>query len=510
MHILDIGICVDNQDPKHMGRIRINRYSDQTGVVEGVFKDYEKWGTKDLFVASPLLPANFNFIPEIGQAIKIINYNTDKDSVNMEYISGPFTNMHDFNGQSHTGQLENTSYGSVVKHGPDIIDKNGVYVNPKSEGSFAKHNHYGIYGKYGSDVIFTDDGVMLRGGKFKSKKSQNANEKSVTVDHPIMAEKSSNLYLKKFPSTLENVLQLDIQETLPTGDLKFLIEYELESMDFPTNLNFKFWQLKPDYNKNYRIESSNLSSVPIYSDYSQLITNTSLQYKVQNSTGQTSLVIEVTGITQASSWVRNIISTLHTKGLNNQLTNLTDISGNTLTNKFNYTGDIHPFYFRPTSEFQNLTGNTLDFLNNVNVYSTIQQGLIYRSDQINPQPILNKINREIVKEYDGEQTFAALKSDKVYLISSDTNLSDKKVDFFTLDPYELTQTDYIDNIDKNTYSTVRGENLINVLRAIRDLLESHKHDILEPLEQSDQNFVKLDNLFKTLENDILNSSIRIN
>ena len=519
MKIIDIGICVDNMDPKHMGRIRINRYSDQTGVTEGAFQDYEPWGDRDLFVASPFLPLNSNFIPEIGQAVKIINYNTEKDTVNMEYISGPFTNMHDFNGQNHTGQLKNTSYGAVVQSGPDVIDSLGNYINPKSEGSFAKHKDHGIYGKYGSDVIFTENGVMMRGGKFRSKKAQTTNERLVSINQPIMANKSSNLYLKKFPTTVQNVEEYIKDISLPKGDLKYVVEYELDSASFDVDgnfvtgntasVNFYIWQTSQDYSGSYRIENSNLSSVPIYPSYTKLVTNESNEYTVQNQSGRTDLTISipVDNMKQAQSWVRNFITLLHTHGLDNNLTEE--------KNKFSYTGDIHPFFYRPKLGFESTTNSTKlatikTFLDGINVYSTYTKGLIYSKNQITPQPTTKHVLKNSTKEFTGEQTFSALKSDKVYLLSTDSNLADKSVDFFTLDPYELTQLDYIDNIDKNTYSTVRGENLVNILYAMRDLLESHIHDIGETLEQTDPNFQKLDKLFKTLENDILNNSIRIN
>ena len=85
MKIIDIAICIDNNDPKGIGRIRAVRYSSYTGELEKAF-DYDAWDDKDLFTAIPFLPTNLNFIPEKGQAVKIINYDTKKDTVNIEYI----------------------------------------------------------------------------------------------------------------------------------------------------------------------------------------------------------------------------------------------------------------------------------------------------------------------------------------------------------------------------------------------------------------------------------------
>ena len=105
-------------------------------------------------------------------------------------------------------------------------------------------------------------------------------------------------------------------------------------------------------------------------------------------------------------------------------------------------------------------------------------------------------------------------SDKFFLLSTDlgTNESNNPVPFTDLNPYELTQQDYIKRIEPATYATVRGENLLKVLNAIIKVLFSHVHnpamDIENQFAYKDGNSLKL--LRETLENDILNKSIRIN
>ena len=85
MKIIDIAICVDNIDPKGMGRIRCVRYNDYVGEKENSTK-YEKWSQDDPFIASPFLPNNINFVPENGQSVKLLNYNTDNENINLEYV----------------------------------------------------------------------------------------------------------------------------------------------------------------------------------------------------------------------------------------------------------------------------------------------------------------------------------------------------------------------------------------------------------------------------------------
>ena len=112
----------------------------------------------------------------------------------------------------------------------------------------------------------------------------------------------------------------------------------------------------------------------------------------------------------------------------------------------------------------------------------------------------------------GEQSFSNLSADRVYITSTSPNIgvNVKKIDFSNLDEYELTQDDYVTKIEPNTYAMVRGENLYNLIMAMKNLIDSHIHNINEPLVKSDPNWVKLNELIETLRNDLLNDSLRIN
>jgi hypothetical protein len=181
---------------------------------------------------------------------------------------------------------------------------------------------------------------------------------------------------------------------------------------------------------------------------------------------------------------------------------------------------MHPFYFRPTEHFLNLsttntgdTENKLTILNNIIVKTKgPQAGLIYSLN--NPSP--NETTQDVIQEVttldpnSGEQSFAAVTSDKIYFLSSNTNEANLSVPFVKLDKYEYTQQDYITKIDPNTYSTVRGDVLLKFLKTVYNLFESHVHNLATPLIQSDPNFMELQNQITTLENDMLNKSIRIN
>jgi hypothetical protein len=509
MKIIDIGICIDNQDPEGLGRIRYIRYSTSPGYIEGAIQNYTSWDRSDLFTAIPFLPTNINFIPEKGQTVKILNYDTDKETVNSEYIAGPFTTVHDFNAQTHSAQLNKTSYGVFAKDSASIFNKNGDYVNKKSEGSIAKTSDYAVYGKYGSDVIFTENGLQLRGGKLLSKKSASITNKVDMVTTPIMANKSSVLYLKKFDKKQEFKPDETTEKKIESKDLKAIIEYDVVNFDTTTgSIDFYVYLVGTFKNEDvrtyggiYRTNNPELYSVPLLTGYTEQITN---------EVGTPTFTVSgPTNDVPTHILIRDTIKKIHTS------LNLTDFDP-TLPHALE---DLHPFYFRPTNESKTRTlssgdaSNRTSIFNGVKVNNSIEHGLVYSETRFDPPMIEVKKTEMILKDSSEniEQSFSALKSDKIYFLSTDASVvSNKPIDFYKLDKYELTQENYLKDVEPNTYSMVRGENLINLLRSIIELLNGHHHNLMGPLVKGDPNYIKLMEIFKTVEDDILNKSIRIN
>lgn len=99
----------------------------------------------------------------------------------------------------------------------------------------------------------------------------------------------------------------------------------------------------------------------------------------------------------------------------------------------------------------------------------------------------------------------------MYLLSTDTNFTNKTIPFDTLNEYEWVQDDYLKKIDPNTYSLVRGEILLEVLRTMYSVLINHKHNInkVYPREDFAEHY-QMEALFQKLEDELLNKSIRTN
>jgi hypothetical protein len=500
MKLIDVGICVENIDPRGIGRIRCKSYSEFTSAKENAVK-YEKWGIDDPFVLQPFLPLNINVIPQIGQAVKILSYNLDNSILDREYIAGPFSNSHDFLNQTYTKQLENTTYGVAVKKTPDLFNENGKYINPKFEASLANKNDFGLYGKYGSDIVFTENGVNIRGGKLVDKDHASESQLNSLINHPVMSNKFASISLKKFPkkATLES--KLEYKYVGENKNLNYLIEYTIESFETPIIVKFFVYKIQKVYGDKTKTN--------IFDLYTELPESIIKLINVENDDITATHQVIVNNINDAYIEINNFISSLHEKSLN---------KFNTLYSEEN----LHPFYYRPTKELIEYVPvdeiekkSKITLLNNIQPYGKLptQNALIWSKERITPK--VQEIPKQIpyVKQHKNspEQTFATIKSDKIYFMSTDSNESDKNINFSILNKYEFTQEDYINNIEKNTYSTVRGENLLNILKQMMIVLFDHRHNLTKPMaKEGYDDYHKLVEMIKNMENDILNKSIKIN
>ena len=508
MKIVDIAKCVDNVDPLGIGRIRVSRYNEYTGQKEKAI-DYEPWSDRDLFLAYPFLPSNMNFIPEINQSVKLIQYDTDKDTVNVEYVAGPFTTMYDFNGQTFSQQIANTTYGTNVKHKPAIRNTTGQYVNKKSENTFANEKDFAIYGKYGSDVLFTENGLQLRGGKLLSKEAASSVNRQTLTDYPLMSQKSARVYLKKFPKklTIQNVKTTNIN--VESKNLNYLVEYTVDNLNNNATgytINIFVYKILDGYGEIYNTNN--------FTEHTNVNRSTLKLINLDGTNNTPTFSETVNSIKDVYKEIRDKIFSIHDKDL-------------TELNSQYDSGDIHPYFFRPTDEFKTrqvdiISGTTESdnrqtILNNVNVLRIGPgSGLIWSSTNANPtSQKVDTIEQQLVIDPNTpEQTFGTVSADKIYFLSTDLgeNEGPNPVPFYDLDGYDYTQEDYIKKIDLNTYSTVRGENLLKLLNKIIEVIFTHRHNPLMPIsgqfDYTDGNELK--ELYKTIENDILNKSIRIN
>jgi len=498
MQIIDIGICVDNTDPKGLGRIRYRPYSLYESEIKLAF-NYSKWDENDPFIAIPFLPLHINIVPQEKQSVKLLRYDSEKTAQNVEYVAGPFTSPHNLDGQTFTSQHKDTTYGGeIVKSTKDIRNTDGVFNSPASPEAVIRDSDSGFRGKYGSDIIFTENGLQLRGGMLKSKDGKN---KQSILDFPQLAKKMGRLSMKKFSKTLQSYNEVTTTTAVDTSRIKFIIEYELDDLTVPRELKLFVYKVVPGSGEQF------MSDV--------------FTYDSPFNTGDQDLVrlINTGNTTTDPTYIINLSETISSGYIElREVLYLIDTEGLTALNYSYPKETVHPFYYRPTTNLkldETNDGNKTTFLNGVQVRNLHSPGgLVYSRQSVSP-PIVEKekiqtVAREV--KNGGEQSLSNYSADKIYITSTspNTGVNVKKIDFDALDNYELTQDDYIKKIEPNTYGMVRGENLYNLLVSMKNLFDSHIHNINEPLVKTDPNWVKLNELIETMRNDLLNDSIRIN
>jgi hypothetical protein len=156
--------------------------------------------------------------------------------------------------------------------------------------------------------------------------------------------------------------------------------------------------------------------------------------------------------------------------------------------------------------------NSGDLIEKVTYHTRTSNGLVFSNTSIDVPiktttkkvPFLNKVS-------DVDQTFAAITADNIlYLSTTNPGVDGKQVDFSSLDKYEYTQEDYLQKILPNTFATVRGEKLIEILELITLILLNHKHGILTEPKYFKSAIDTLKKLIERSKQDMLNNSIRIN
>lgn len=521
MQIIKIATCIDNNDPKGLNRIRYIDYDETIGAKENALK-YEPWDDNDPFIAGPFLPTNINHIPSVSQAVRIIRYDTGKTLINVEYIAGPFSTNYDYESQTFSQQTSSLTFGQATKQKQDIVNESGE-LPPDSKNAFAKNKHFGIDGKYGSDAIFTNNGIVLRGGKLLTKESATTKERKRLTDYPIVSKKVAKLQLKKFPQKKVSVTEQTPKTIYDNATLKYIIEYSVDDITNPTTLNFYIIQVTSQY--EYLLKSNS------FTEFTIIPSGTTTLLNSDNTTITPTWSYNLTTVQDWSTMtisgkISDICSEIRTKLLHIQSEGFKGTFPIGIEQKFSNPDkdlkDIYPFYFRPTSEFRKrATSNNTEKSLKQSILSGVklsgngptEYGLVWSQTQFNAPS--NVVTDEITKLKTDtgtrEQTFASLVGDRLYLLSMDTNFTGVPIDFTQLDSYEYTQEDYLNKIDPNTYALVRGDVLLEFLRAMYNVLTSHVHNINKPYARGDYDAHNImEDLFNKLENDLLNKSIRTN
>jgi hypothetical protein len=493
MQIISIGVVVDINDPRGFGRIRARDITETDSARADAIANWEKWSKNDPFVYTPFLPNHINIIPQVQQSVKLVRYDNEKDLQNQEYVPGPYTTPHDFLGQDQESQLTETTFGARSKKTPAIksfgtnqkvYDDN--YIRSESVATLPKLNDIALSGNYGSDLILTEQGLQLRAGKFIDKFTNNPKLKEDLKHYPTLSKKQAKVSLKKFPETLK----LDYKEiedsVIVRGDIMHVFEYDVDDITNPQTLTFKITKINRPEGDNYKTDIFNVNT-EISDSVSTVIYETPITLSSDNK------------IKEAYILIRDAISTLDREKMSTFSKTLPDV-------------ESHPFYFRPSKNIRSYNESS-SFLQNINYLDrTNGYGLVFSKNSLEPEvkPEIRKVPY-LKKLSDVDQTFAAVTSDFIFNISTqEPGIDGKKVNFTALDKYEFTQEDYIMRILPNTFSSVRGEKLIDLLELMAAMLLNHTHGIATPPNYWEASKTRIEKLINSARTEMLNRSVRIN
>ena len=497
-------LVLDNNDPLMLGRIRGTLITDNYADLIRSFDDppwneaKDAWTSRDPFIFNPLLPYFIYQVPKVNELVQIMYVNRDFKYQNQFYVQNSFYSPTSSYFTYQEGANKFTGTGMQIEN-PKPLKTSGVFSeNGIHEGVFPEPGDNAILGRGSADLIVKENEVLLRAGKFQGEQLQ----PNIV---PVANQQRGFLQLSRFPSVkipLEPKTYLEIEEKVLI--VRYLVEW---SIDNPENTYDIFtgavylYQLKPDLSTN--TQNVTVSSV-INENLKTLVT-------FQEFFGLSKI--------DTINYINNFIKSCNTDFVTKQGNQLFP---STLT-------DRYPIFYRPNNRTysyispSNPTTQNIEFNNVSNIYSEIKllaplkqsgYGLIYKKDTVGTPMDTKTVIVPQSKYYGTPQTYSALGGDKLFLLSHQSAIPGKKKINFDDTLYGISNDKFSDDIMPNTSSTVRGEELLELINLITRFLLTHTHAYPGlppvPITQDGTSSTQILTELQNAVTKILNENIRIN
>ncbi len=498
---------LDNQDPMMLGRIRGVRVIDNLDDILKAVTDppwnpeKDPWTSRDPLIFNPLLPYFLYQVPKNDELVQVIYLNKDFQYQNQYYVqntfSSPTTTFKEFN----FGANKFTGTGMQIKNPKPLKNQDGTYTDRAiHKGVFPEPGDNALLGRGSADVVVKQDDVLIRAGKFKGQQLQ---PNVIPVNNPQRAF----LQLSRMQSSKQILPPksfFELQETVVLT--KYLIEWSITN---PENTQDKFtgnvylYQLKPDPSVN----SKNLTVGSAVKD----------NLKSLVATEQFSMLSK----TDTIKFINDFIKSCNDSTKTVRGTKL--FSSNNASEKF-------PIFFRPNPEmYQKLNLTSLDgvsalpatVLNLIQIYKGIKlnaagkggYGLIYAKGKVGiPRVPKKKIVPE-VRYSSTSNTMGALGADKIFLLSHNSQIPGKSKIIMDNTLYGIN-VDKVAELQEQTASFVRGEQLMELIDLIVRFLVTHTHAYPGlapvPITEDGSSVSKILEELQNATKKILNSNIRLN
>ena len=499
---------LSNEDPMMLGRIRgvrlIDNYDDILKSVTDPPWNEQKdiWTARDPFVFNSLLPYFVYQVPKVDELVQVIYVNKDFRYQNQYYVQNTFSSPTATYKEFYFGGNKYTGTGMQIKNPKPLKNQNGTYTDQGiHKGVFPQPGDNALMGRGSADLVVKQDEVLLRAGKFKGETL----EPNVI---PVANQQRGFLQLSRFQSrkeSLEPKTYFELKEDVVIT--KYLIEWIVTNPENTQNAfvgEVYLYQLKPDPS----INSKNITIGSIIPD------NLKTLVALQSFT--------LLSLDDTIKFINNFIKTCNTKNVTTSGTKLFPDNNN--STKF-------PIFYRPnnlmysklnpsTTEGSGATNIVVKNISDINKGIKLSpalkggSGLIYTKNKVGTPktPVKKTLNES--RYITGETTYGALGSDKLFLLSHNSQIPGKGKINFDDTLYGISVEKFADEIIPKTSSLVRGEELLELINMIVRFLVTHTHAYpgLPPVTVT-QDGSSVDKILAELQNavnKILNGNIRLN
>lgn len=502
------GFVDDVNDPMMLGRIRAipEKYVDVESVkkANNFNEETDKWKDNDPFIFLPLLPYYTYIVPQKDEYVHIIFQNKKFKYQNQFYIPGKFSSPMSLKFEHYEGAKKFLAAGDLLPNSLALKNAFGNYFNLSSKGVFPEPTDNAFMGKGTTDLILKPDEVLLRAGK------TNVLDKN---QFPQANNLRAFLQLSNFTQRV-----VDLEPTTTTfqeniyQSVKKLVQWNIDNLNNTENV-FTGWV------KLYDVIQSNDFPLNTKNFSAETIT------KITDGTN-----LNFTGI-QESFFGKSFEEVLIT--INNFIKGvfLGSVKNISINEQFPFVVSPSKLTYEKGNKFESASVDDVTELTNyIRIYSKIKlnlnkidSGFFIVSNNNNGIATIGPISETKTITTTAQDiisspiTYGVMGAQKLYFMSHNSIGPKGKIDIentlYGISQELFTKPDR--NIENQTYPTVRGDELISLLRKMMAFITGHVHPIstIPPVPVAagnGQTSSEIEFLLANAENTILNQNIRIN
>jgi hypothetical protein len=506
------GVVIDANDPMMLGRIRAQpeKTVDYEAVIKATNFNEEKdiWKSNDPFIFLPLLPFYTYIVPQVNEYVHLFYQNKKFKFQNQFYIPGKFSSPMALTFEHYQAAKKFLATGDLIADSLALkVVGQGVdaYYNATSKGVFPEPGDNAFMGRGTTDMILKPNEVLIRAGKTNV---LNKNQ------FPQANNLRAFIQLSNFTERIITLPdETEIYQETKVLLVSKMIVWHISNLENGQN-SFTGWirlyDVLPNSSK-VNTENFNVETITILSD------GTDYSF--------TGYFDEFMGLSVDNAVIRI------NKFIENVFKGNISSSATTTTQQFPIIVTPSKLTYQVGNKFQiqspddaaQLT-NYITFFSRIKLNEGIaKSGFFLVSGNKNDLPVIGvppetKIVTNTPQEFISSPiTYGIMGAQKVYLLSHDSVGPKGKIDINDT-IYGISQelfTKPNQNIETQTYATVRGDELIVLLRKMMSFITGHVHptSTMPPIPVSagnGQTTSEINFLLASAENTILNQNIRIN